>query len=110
MSEIKDDLSGAYRGNADGSLKQAIDSTYASLFSALDAYLAASKAGATDAGAAVSVVDGGNAASVGNDSQSRLYEAVVNSADNGPSRSLNSTGSCSRASNGCSQGCVLASL
>jgi len=82
VSEIKDDLSGAYRGNADGSLKQPIDSTYASLFSALDAYLAASKAGATDAGAAVSVVDGGNAASVGNDSQSRLYEAVVNSADN----------------------------
>jgi HAMP domain-containing protein len=82
VSEIKDDLSGAYRGNANGSLKQAIDSTYASLFSALDAYLAASKAGATDAGAAVSVVDGGNAASVGNESQSRLYKAVVNSADN----------------------------
>jgi C4-dicarboxylate-specific signal transduction histidine kinase len=52
------------------------------LFSGLGAYLAASKAGAADAGTAVSVVDGGNAAGVGNDSQTRLYESVVNSADN----------------------------
>jgi signal transduction histidine kinase len=81
VNEIKDDLSAAYRGNADGSLKAAVDPTYASLFSAVDAYLAGSKAGATDAGA-VSVVDGGKAAGVGSDSQGRLYQAVVNSADN----------------------------
>jgi signal transduction histidine kinase len=82
VSETKDDLAAAYRGDADGSLKEAVDSTYASLFSAIDAYLATSKAGASDAGAAVSVVGGGNAAGVGNGSQTRLYEAVVNSADN----------------------------
>lgn len=81
LSEIKDDLSAAYRGNADGSLRSAVDPTYASLFSAVDAYLAGSKAGATDADA-VSVVDGGNAAGVDSDSQGRLYEAAVNSADN----------------------------
>jgi signal transduction histidine kinase len=80
MSEIKDDLSAAYRGNADGSLKEVVDSTYASLFSAVDAYRAASKTGTTDAGAAVSMVDGGNSG-VGNNSQTRLYEVVVNSAD-----------------------------
>lgn len=80
-SEIKEDLSAAYRGNSDGSLKAAIDPAYATLFSAADAYLAGSKAAVADADA-VSVVAGGNAASAGSDVQSRLYEAVVNSTDN----------------------------
>jgi C4-dicarboxylate-specific signal transduction histidine kinase len=82
VSETKDDLSAAYRGNADGSLKEAVDSTYGSLFSAVAAYLAVSKAGASDSGAAVSVAGGGNTMGVSDDSQTRLYEAVVNSADN----------------------------
>lgn len=107
VSETKDDLAAAYRGDADGSLKEAVDSTYASLFSAIDAYLATSKARASDAGAAVSVVGGGNAAGVGNGSQTRLYEAVVNSADNAWLESQPQLDRLLRsASNGCSQGCV----
>ena len=70
--EIKDDLTAAYRGNADGSLKQAVDSTYASLFSAIDAYLRGSKAGVVDAGST----------GFDDDALGRLYKAVVNSANN----------------------------
>ena len=69
--EIKDDLTAAYRGNADGSLKHAVDSTYASLFSATDAYLSGSKARIDEAGAA----------RAGSDALGRLYEAVVDSAN-----------------------------
>jgi signal transduction histidine kinase len=68
--EIKDNLTAAYRGNADESLKQAVDSTYASLFSATDAYLAGPKAGGPDGGSGEA-----NNAALG-----RLY-AVVNSAN-----------------------------
>jgi signal transduction histidine kinase len=70
--EIKDDLTAAYRGNADGRLKQSVDSTYASLFSAIDAYLAGSKPGVVNAGGA----------RLDDDALRRLFEAVVNSANN----------------------------
>ena len=70
-SEIKDDLAAAYRGNADGNLKQAVDSTYDSLFSTIGAYLAGSKNGVVD----------GVSAGAGNDALGRLFEAAVNSAD-----------------------------
>ena len=69
--EIKHDLTSAFRGNADESLKRAVDSTYASLFSAIDAYLAASKAGGSDGGPS----EANNAALW------RLYETVVYSAN-----------------------------
>ena len=39
IGEIKNNLAAAYRGNTDESLKRATDSTYAALFSAVDAYL-----------------------------------------------------------------------
>jgi len=68
--EIKDDLPAANRGNADGSLKQAVNSTYASLFSAIDAYVAGSKAAVVDA----------DSTGIDDDAIGRLYEAVVNSA------------------------------
>ena len=71
VSEIKDDLSAAYRGNADGSLKRAVDSTYASLLAATDTYRAASKGGVVGDGAAEA-----NSAALG-----PLYETVVNAAN-----------------------------
>jgi len=70
-SEIKDDLTAAYRGNADGNLKQAIGSAHDSLFSAIGAYLAGSK----------NVVVDGVSAGGGNDALGRLFEAAVNAAD-----------------------------
>jgi signal transduction histidine kinase len=71
VSEIKDDLSAAYRGNADGSLQRAVDSTYASLLAATDTYRAASKGGVVGDGAAEA-----NGAALG-----PLYETVVNAAN-----------------------------
>jgi len=70
-SEVKNDLAAAYRGNADGSLKRAVDSTYASLLAAIDTYLAASKGGVVGDGAAEA-----NSAALG-----PLYETVVNAAN-----------------------------
>jgi len=70
-SEIKDNLTAAYRGNADGNLKRAINSAYDSLFSALGAYLAGSKNG---------VVDGVSAGGT-NDALGRLFGAAVNASD-----------------------------
>jgi signal transduction histidine kinase len=58
-NEIKDALTAAYRGNLDGNLKRSLDLTYASLFSAADAFLAG----------------------VGNGGNDRRYEAVVTSAN-----------------------------
>jgi signal transduction histidine kinase len=68
--EIKNNLTAAYRGNADESLKQAVDSTYAALFSSTEAYLAGLKVSSVDGGATET-----NNAALGHD-----YEAVVNSA------------------------------
>lgn len=45
MGEIKNNLMAAYRGNADESLQQVVDSNFAALFSATDAYLAERRAG-----------------------------------------------------------------
>jgi signal transduction histidine kinase len=70
IGEIKNNLAAAYRGNANESLKRAVDSTYAALFSSTDAYLAALKASSVDGGP----TETKNAA-LGHD-----YEAVVNSA------------------------------
>src|SRR5215472_13457636 len=49
-SEIKSDLTAAYRGNADGSLKRAVDSTFATLLSATDSYLGKLRAALPDGG------------------------------------------------------------
>jgi signal transduction histidine kinase len=46
--EIREDLDAAYRGNPDGSLKQAVEFAFAAMFSSIDSYLGtldASKAG-----------------------------------------------------------------
>src|SRR5262249_40827549 len=69
--EIKNKLAAAYRGNADGSLKRAVDSTYAALFSATDAYLARLKARDPD----------GGATETNNAALQREYEAVASSAN-----------------------------
>jgi signal transduction histidine kinase len=52
IGEIKDDLLAAYRGKADESLQQAVDPSFAALFSATDAYLTGRRAGVLDGGAA----------------------------------------------------------
>jgi signal transduction histidine kinase len=67
-SEIKNKLTAAYRGNADGGLKRAVDSTYASLFSSTDAFVARTKAGSVNGGATTET----NSAAL-----EREYEAVV---------------------------------
>jgi signal transduction histidine kinase len=69
--EIKNKLTAAYRGNADGSLKRAVDSTYAALFSSTDTFVGRLKA---------SGVDGG-ATETNNAALEREYEAVVSSAN-----------------------------
>lgn len=69
--EIKSNLAGAYRGNADGSLKRAVDSTYAALFSSTDNFLGGLKASSVDGGATET-----NSAAL-----EREYEAVVSSAN-----------------------------
>jgi signal transduction histidine kinase len=69
--EIKNNLAAAYRGNADESLKRAVDSTYAALFSTTDAYLAGLKASGVESGATET-----NKAARG-----REYETVVSSAN-----------------------------
>jgi signal transduction histidine kinase len=69
--EIKNNLAAAYRGNADESLKRAVDSTYAALFSTTDAYLAGLKASGVESGATET-----NRAARG-----REYETVVSSAN-----------------------------
>jgi signal transduction histidine kinase len=70
ISEIKNNLAAAYRGNIDESLKQAVDSTYTALFLSADTYLAELKA---------SSVDGGPTETK-NAALGRDYEAVANSA------------------------------
>jgi signal transduction histidine kinase len=70
-SEIKNNLTAAYRGNADESLKRAVESTYAALFSTTDGYLAGLKASGVVSGA----TETDNAA------LGREYETVVNSAN-----------------------------
>jgi len=70
IGEIKNNLTAAYRGNADESLKRAVDSTYAALFSATDGYLARVKASDPGRGATET-----NNAGLGRD-----YKAVVDSA------------------------------
>ena len=70
ISEIKNNLAAAYRGNIDESLKQAVDSTYTALFLSADTYLADLKASSVDGGP----TENKNAA-LGRD-----YEAVANSA------------------------------
>ena len=77
-SQIGNDLTAAYRGNADGSLEQAVASAYASLSSAINGYLAGLKARA---------FDGGNSTDVSNDVLGRLYETLVNSANGAWSKS-----------------------
>jgi signal transduction histidine kinase len=69
--EIKSNLAAAYRGNADESLKRAVDSIYAALFSTTDAYLAGQKASGVESGATET-----NKAARG-----REYETVVSSAN-----------------------------
>jgi signal transduction histidine kinase len=69
--EIKSNLAGAYRGNADGSLKRTVDSTYAALFSSTDNFLGGLKASSVDGGATET-----NSAAL-----EREYEAVVSSAN-----------------------------
>jgi signal transduction histidine kinase len=51
IGEIKDNLSAAYRGNADESVRAAVDSSFAALFSATDAYLTGRRAGVLDGAA-----------------------------------------------------------
>ena len=70
ISEIKNNLAAAYRGNIDESVKQAVDSTYTTLFLSADTYLAGLKASSVDGGP----VETKNAA-LGRD-----YEAVADSA------------------------------
>lgn len=48
VKEIRGDLDAAYRGNPDGSLKQAVESAFAAMFSSIDSYLGA--LGASTAG------------------------------------------------------------
>jgi signal transduction histidine kinase len=69
--EIKNDLTAAYRGNADESLKRAVDSTFATLFSATDSYIAKSRVTIPGAG------------DIGSDNATlwRDYETVVKSAN-----------------------------
>jgi signal transduction histidine kinase len=69
--EIKGDLAAAYRGNADGSLKRSVDSTYAALLSSTDTFVG---------GLEASSVDGG-ATETNNAALERKYEAVVSSAN-----------------------------
>ena len=69
--EIKNDLTGAYRGNVDESLKRAVDSTFAALFSSIDGYLAKSRAS----------IPAGGAVEINNAVLGRDYETVVNSAN-----------------------------
>src|SRR6516165_3312604 len=69
--EIKNKLTAAYRGNADGSLKRAVDSIYAALFSSTDTFVSGLKA---------SSVDGG-ATETNNAALEREYETVVSSAN-----------------------------
>jgi hypothetical protein len=66
IGEIKNNLASAYRGNADESLKRAIDPTYVALFSATDAYLTRLKTGDPN----------GDSAAL-----EREYETVVSSAN-----------------------------
>jgi len=66
--EIKNDLAAAYRGNADESLKRAVDSTFATLFSATDDYVAKSRVSIPAVGA-------------DNTAIGRDYETVVKSAN-----------------------------
>jgi signal transduction histidine kinase len=66
-AEVGDNLARGYRGNADGSLKHAIDATFRSLFSTTDAYLGELKALDSGAGGA-------------NASPLKMYETVVTSA------------------------------
>src|SRR6516225_7993929 len=76
--EIKNKLTAAYRGNADGSLKRAVDSIYAALFSSTDTFVGRLKA---------SGVDGG-ATETNNAALEREYEAVVSSANTAWTMSL----------------------
>jgi len=69
--EIKNKLTAAYRGNADGSLKRAVDSTYAALFSSTDTFVGGLKA----------ISLGGGATETNNAAQGREYETVVSSAN-----------------------------
>src|SRR5215471_16983230 len=69
--EIKNKLAAAYRGNADGSLKRAVDSTYATLFSSTDAFVDRLKASSFD----------GGATETNNAALEREYEAVASSAN-----------------------------
>jgi signal transduction histidine kinase len=69
--EIKNDLTAAYRGNADETLKRAVDSTFATLFSATDSYVAKSRVSIPGAGAL-----GTDNIALGHD-----YETVVKSAN-----------------------------
>jgi signal transduction histidine kinase len=55
--DIKNDLIAAYRGSADDTLKQAIESKFSSLFSVVDAYLLVRRAGSLDSDAAQSQHD-----------------------------------------------------
>ena len=45
IGEINDNLKAAYRGNADEQLQRAVNSNFAALFSAIDAYVAKRRAG-----------------------------------------------------------------
>ena len=67
--ETKDNLAAAYRGNPDGSLKQAIDSAFTTMMSNTNAYLGGLNASFVDSAAA-----GHNAAA-----SDRLYGSVVES-------------------------------
>src|SRR5262252_7407574 len=69
--EIKIKLAAAYRGNADGSLKRAVDSTYADLFSSTDAFVGRLKASSVDGGATETNIS----------ALEREYEALVISAN-----------------------------
>src|SRR5215469_8594721 len=69
--EIKNKLTAAYRGNADGSLKRAVDSTYATLFSSTDIFVGGLKASSV----------GGGATETNNAALGREYETFVGSAN-----------------------------
>jgi signal transduction histidine kinase len=70
IGEIKDNLTAAYRGNADAGFQQAVDTKFAAVFAATDAYLADRRAG---------ILDG--VARLDNTSIVPGYKAVLNSAD-----------------------------
>lgn len=95
--EVKDNLAAAYRGNPDGSLKQAVDAEFAAMMSSMNSYLGVLNASTTG-------VDARDAVAFERFHGSTVQNAIKAWAAANPS----STGFCSNVSTACPEECVLA--